>query len=120
MFSEIYTDLSTTVGNVVTNTDNVWVLVIIGVIALANGLSMSSWTDIWGRAALALIAFALILFLWDALDNENRFEWANWNSEGIESWRELMALTVRTMLGYYIVMWIGIMLVHIVKSVVQR
>ena len=119
MLETVYTDISNSVEAVITQSQ--WlVLAIIAVIAIAQGLSMGAWGRIWGRAGQGLLVLAIVLFLWDVLDNEQRFEWSNWNAEGIESWKELMALTLKTLLGYYIVMLIAIGLVHLIKSIVQR
>lgn len=119
LFETVFTDLSNSVENVVTGSE-MTVLAIIGVIALAQGLTMPSLSNIFGRAAQGVIVLAVVLFLWDVLDSEQRFEWANWEAESLESWRELLALTVRTLLGYYVVMFIAIGVVSLVKGIVRR
>lgn len=119
MFETIYNDLSSSVEAVVTGQE--WMcLAVMGLVALAQGLTMNSFMQIWGRAAQALLIVAVIFFLWDVLDNEARFTWSNWEAEGMESWKELMMLTLKTLLGYYIVMGVAILAIYIVKSVVQR
>ncbi|MEM9234988.1 MAG: hypothetical protein AAGA69_12220 [Pseudomonadota bacterium] len=119
MFETIWTDLSGSVESVVTGKDYI-LLGIIAVIALAQGLTVPNWGSIWGRAGQGLLLLALVLFLWDVLDSENRFEWANWDAAGQASWTSLMLMTVKTLLGYYAVMLVGIFAVVGVKSVVQR
>ncbi|RFB01610.1 hypothetical protein [Parvularcula marina] len=119
MFEQIWSDLSGSVESVVSSKD--WVVLgIMAVAALAVGLTMPKWTSVFGRAGQGLLLVALALFLWDVLDNENRFAWSNWDAEGKESWMELMAMTVKTLVGYYAVMLVGVAVIHGVKSVVQR
>ena len=119
MFETIFNDLTATIEAVVSGQDYK-MLAIMAVLALGLGLTMPKWVNAWGRAGQGVLLLALVMFVWDGLDNESRFELANWDAEGQESWFELMAMPVKTILGYYVVMLLGVSVVKGVKTVVQR
>ncbi|WOI52325.1 hypothetical protein [Parvularcula sp. LCG005] len=119
MFEVIFTDIREAV-------DAVWydssrtTLVLMAVVIIGQGVLMKRWGEAFGKASQGLVFLGLLAFLVHQLLPQETYNLDGISSSFIGAWASVMAMRIQDILGYLVILFIGVLIVHALTSLVKK
>ncbi|GGY36236.1 hypothetical protein [Parvularcula lutaonensis] len=117
--NDILSDLSEAFGYAL-NADPLTVLLPLAIVAIAQGLRADGIGAVFSNTTRGLVWFSLLVVLVGGLMADDRFEVAGWQARAEDAWNELMGIRFMEVMGFWLLLFAGIVVVSIVRSIVRR
>lgn len=117
--NEFLSDLSEAFGYA-TSADPLMVLLPLAVVAIAQGLRADGIGAMFSNTTRGLFWFSLVVVLFGGLMSDDRFEVDAWQGRAEDAWNELMGIRFMEVMGFWLLLFAGVVLISVVRSVVRR
>lgn len=95
-------------------------IIICVIISLWLGLTLGTLGRVFGRALQACLLFGLWAAIGGILLSPDRLRLHAWEAGLVAGWTDLLSLTARNLLGLYLVFFIALIVVHMIKRLAIR
>jgi hypothetical protein len=100
--------------------DPLLVLLPVALVAIAAGLRSDGFGQVIARSLSGLLIVAVIVFLLGGLLGADRFDLGMWQDRMGGTWDSLLGIRFMEVLGFWLLLLVGALVVFTVRSVVRR
>ncbi len=100
--------------------DPVTVLLPLAIVAIAQGLRAGGVGEVFAKAWTGLAWLGLLHVLLQGLLSRARFDPGMWRWQFGKAWDDLLGLRVMEILGFWLLLLAGIMLIFVIRSLLRR
>ena len=119
MWLSILGDFQDSLWNAISSSSPI-LLVMVALIAVFAGLRMSNIGGIFGWTFEGAMILLGTLYFWNWMSDPGRFTYDGWSGSTMESWKNLIGLTIYEVIGYLTLFFLAILAVYLVRSFARR
>ena len=119
MFEVIFSDIREAVELVWTDSSTL-TLVLLGIVALGQGVLMKHWGEAFGKASQGLLLFGILAFIVHQLVPQGEYNMEAIGDSFVGAWASVMAMTIKGILGYLLMLFIGVLAVFGITSIIRK